>query len=142
MLTLCHDRRMHVHRADRTPYLVCTLLKFHTTQSPSPVLTAPLHPHLNCPFQPLLHLFGKPNPKVDNLIKRVKREAENSSCILMRSELIMEDKKRKTIYMKAVDQKQENPYQKDCNIRDCLNIVSYLKKGFFTNIENSGSCFL
>lgn len=76
------------------------------------------------------NFLGKPNPKIKDVIKCMKTEAENSACALMRTELSMEGKRRKTTYMK-VDERLEKTvkkYEEDGDIRACLKAISYLQK--------------
>lgn len=76
------------------------------------------------------NVLGKPNPKIKDVIDCMKKEAENSACALMRLELHMEGKRRKTKYMKFDERlkKTVEKYEEDGDIMACIKTISHLQK--------------
>lgn len=76
------------------------------------------------------NMLSKPNPKISDVITCMKTEAENSACALMRAELSMAGKRKKTVYMKQDERLEKilKKYEEDGEIRACLKAISYLQK--------------
>lgn len=76
------------------------------------------------------NLLGKPNPKIKDVIDCMKKEAENSASVFMRSKLNMEGKRRKKKYMKLDErlEKTVKKYEEDGDIRTCLRMIPHLQK--------------
>lgn len=71
-----------------------------------------------------------PKPKVKDVVKCLKKEAEVTNRMYMRMELRMEGKKRKRKYVK-IDERIERTvkkYEETGNIKSCLKAISFIQK--------------
>lgn len=73
--------------------------------------------------------LGRPNPRVKDLINCLKKEAESSACALIRAQLNMEGKRRKTAYMTLDDRLERTvkKYEESGDIVTCLKTISHLQ---------------
>lgn len=76
------------------------------------------------------NMLVKRNPKVKDVIGVMRTEAESTACAIMRRELNMDGKRRKSTY-RRLDERLEKTvkmYEEDGDIMACLKAISYIQK--------------
>lgn len=64
---------------------------------------------------------GRPNPRIKDVLRCLKKEAENSNYMHLRIELTLEGKESKIMYMKMSERLIK--YEENGNIRTCLKTI-------------------